>query len=72
MKTVTKVQPLDGYRLLVEFENGQQRISDLSHLLEKTGFFIFEKSHLFFRSICGIWHDHMERCRRERSRYLPR
>ncbi|MCD7959526.1 MAG: DUF2442 domain-containing protein [Ruminococcus sp.] len=50
MKTVTKVQPLDGYRLLVEFENGQQRISDLSHLLEKP-VFSFLKNRTYFSAV---------------------
>ena len=50
MKTVTKVQPLEDYRLLVEFEDGQKRISDISHLLEKP-VFSFLKNRAYFSAV---------------------
>ena len=32
---VTAVEPQDGYRLLVTFENGERRLFDCTELLEK-------------------------------------
>ena len=34
MKTVISVQPLSNYRLLLEFDNGEKRIGDISRACE--------------------------------------
>ncbi len=47
MKTVISVQPLSNYRLLLEFDNGEKRIGDISPLLAKP-VFTFLKDTVFF------------------------
>lgn len=61
MRSVTKVSPLPGHRLSVEFDNGEKRISDVSYLLEKP-VFSFLKDPRCFASVyieCGAvtWKD---------------
>lgn len=50
MKTVIGVQPLDNYKLLLEFDNGEKRIGDVSPLLVKP-VFAFLKDNAFFNSV---------------------
>lgn len=50
MKTVISVQPLDNYKLLLEFDNGEKRIGDISSLLVKP-VFAFLKDSTFFNSV---------------------
>lgn len=61
MKTVVSVQPLSNYRLLLEFDNGEKRIGDISPLLTKP-IFTFLKDNVYFNSVyieCGAvtWKD---------------
>ena len=61
MKTVISVQPVSNYRLLLEFDNGEKRIGDISPLLAKP-VFTFLKDTVFFNAVyieCGAvtWKD---------------
>ena len=61
MRSVKNVQPLPDYKLLVEFDNGEKRISDITRLLEKP-VFSFLKDPRHFDSVyidCGAvtWKD---------------
>jgi hypothetical protein len=47
MRKVVKVTPLKNYCILVEFENGENRISDLKPLLEKKVFSILKDESVF-------------------------
>jgi len=50
MKTVISVQPLENYRLLLEFDNGEKRIGDISPLLAKP-VFAFLQDMAFFNAV---------------------
>lgn len=50
MKTVINVKPLENYKLLVEFDNGEKRIGDVAPLLSKP-VFAFLKDYTFFNSV---------------------
>lgn len=50
MKTVVSVQPLRDYKLLLEFDNGEKRIGDITPLLVKP-VFAFLKDSTFFNSV---------------------
>lgn len=50
MKTVVTVQPLLNYRLLLEFDNGEKRISDIKPLLTKP-VFAFLEDIAYFNSV---------------------
>lgn len=50
MKTVVSVQPLENYKLLLEFDNGEKRIGDIRPLLVKP-VFAFLKDSTFFNSV---------------------
>lgn len=50
MKTVISVQPLANHRLLLEFENGEKRIGDISPLLAKP-VFAFLRDMAFFNAV---------------------
>lgn len=50
MKSVINVTPLDNYKLLLEFDNGERRIGDISPLLTKP-IFAFLKDDKFFKSV---------------------
>jgi len=39
LKDIIKVQPLDKYNLRLSFEDGVERIADISQLIEFTGIF---------------------------------
>lgn len=47
MRKVVKVTPLKDYCILVEFENGENRIGDLKPLLEKKIFSILKDESVF-------------------------
>lgn len=44
---VVKVSPRNGYVLLLEFENGEQRVFDMSYLMEKKPFCRIKEKALF-------------------------
>jgi hypothetical protein len=48
--SVKYVQPLDNYKLLLTFENDEQRIFDMSSYIEK-GIFTELKDQNFFKSV---------------------
>ncbi|MCX5831495.1 MAG: DUF2442 domain-containing protein [Deltaproteobacteria bacterium] len=48
--SVKYVQPLDNYKLLLTFENDEQRIFDMSSYMEK-GIFTELKDQNFFKSV---------------------
>ena len=50
MKTVISVQPLENHRLLLEFDNGEKRIGDISPLLAKP-VFAFLQDMAFFNAV---------------------
>lgn len=50
MKRIKNVKPLENYKLLVEFENGEKRIKDMMPYLEK-GVFTKLKNKDFFNSV---------------------
>lgn len=50
MKTVISVQPLENHRLLLEFDNGEKRIGDISPLLTKP-VFAFLQDMVFFNAV---------------------
>lgn len=50
MKTVIKVEPLEDYKILIEFDNGEKRISDITPLLSKP-VFAFLKDISYFNSV---------------------
>lgn len=50
MKLVISVRPLSDYRLLLEFDNGEKRISDIKPLLAKP-IFSFLKDTAYFNSV---------------------
>ncbi len=50
MKTVISVQPLENYKLLLEFENGEKRIGDIKPLLIKPVFAFLENT-VYFNSV---------------------
>jgi len=39
LKDITEVQPLDGYRIRIRFEDGVEGVFDLSEVVEFTGVF---------------------------------
>ncbi len=43
----SKVKPLDNYRLMVEFDNGETRVYDMSALVEKPFYRRLKNKHLF-------------------------
>lgn len=46
MRTVISAKPLEDYKLLLEFDNGEKKLRDISHLLDKPVFaFLKDKSH---------------------------
>lgn len=47
MKSVISVTPLDNYKLLLEFNNGEKRIGDISPLLSKPVFAFLKDINLF-------------------------
>lgn len=50
MKTIISVQPLSDYKLLLEFDNGEKRICDITPLLTKP-VFAFLKDTAYFNSV---------------------
>lgn len=62
MKTVISVKPLKNYQLLLEFDNGEKRIGDITPLLAKP-VFSFLKDTAYFNSVyleygAVTWKDH--------------
>ena len=61
-----KVQPLEAYRLLITFQNGEQKIFDMTHLLhlpmyqrlKNKGFFSLVKAD----GMCVFWNDEIDIC----------
>jgi hypothetical protein len=51
LKDIVSVQPLDGYRLHLTFEDGMQGEVDISELVEFTGIFAPLKDATFFRQV---------------------
>lgn len=47
MKSVISVKPLENHRLLLEFENGEKRIGDISPLLSRPVFAFLKDAALF-------------------------
>ena len=47
MKVIISVQPLENYQLLLEFDNGEKRTADISHLLEKPVFSFLKNTDRF-------------------------
>lgn len=47
MKTVISVQPLENYKLLLVFDNGEKRIGDIKPLLTKPVFAFLEDTKYF-------------------------
>ncbi len=47
MRSVIKVQPLADHKLILEFDNGERRISDVSHLLAKPVFSFLDDPRYF-------------------------
>ena len=47
MKEIISVKPLENYQLLLEFDNGEKRKADISHLLEKPVFSFLKNINLF-------------------------
>ncbi|MBV5297170.1 MAG: DUF2442 domain-containing protein [Rhodoferax sp.] len=47
---VVKVQPQADYRLLLEFENGERRVFDMTPLLVQKPWLRIQPSHLFTRA----------------------
>ena len=62
MKEVVSVTPLKNYRLLVEFDNGERRIKDITPLLEKRAFKPLKNISYFntVAIVCGAitWQDY--------------
>ncbi len=50
MKTVISVQPLENYKLLLVFDNGEKRIGDIKPLLTKPVFAFLEDT-TYFNSV---------------------
>lgn len=50
MVRITNVQPLDDYKLLITFDNGEKKIKDMKPYLEK-GVFQKLKDKEFFNSV---------------------
>ena len=50
---VVKVKPLDGYRLNLEFENGEQRCFDMGPYMDERPFNRLKESNLFFAAKVG-------------------
>lgn len=50
MKTVISVQPLENYKLLLVFDNGENRIGDIKPLLTKPVFAFLEDT-TYFNSV---------------------
>jgi hypothetical protein len=47
MHEVIKVTPLENYRLLVKFENGEQKTKDMTGLLDKPAFNLLKDLSIF-------------------------
>ncbi len=47
MRSVKKVTPMEEYRLMVEFDNGEVRIGDIKPLIEKPVFSFLKNTSLF-------------------------
>ncbi|MCM1228338.1 MAG: DUF2442 domain-containing protein [Clostridium sp.] len=50
MRSVVKVQPLADYKLILEFDNGEKRIGDISPLLVRP-IFSFLKDPIYFNTV---------------------
>jgi hypothetical protein len=48
LKDVTSVQPLDGYRLHIQFEDGVEGAVNLAEIISFTGVFAPLKDHAYF------------------------
>lgn len=61
MRKMIGVKPLSDYRLLATFDNGEQRIGDITPLLQKP-VFAFLRDEIVFRTVylsygAPTWHD---------------
>ena len=66
MKTIVKVKPLEDYKLLLVFDNGEERIKDMKPYLER-GVFKELKDISFFNSVKILygaisWDGRIELC----------
>ncbi len=66
MNRIKKVKPLEDYRLLVEFENGEKRVKDMKPYLEK-GVFSKLKNKEFFDTVkiaygTVCWGENIDLC----------
>ena len=67
MSRIVKVEPRDKYCLFLCFEDGTEGVVDLSHLVSKGVFQIWEKPGCFDRVEIGpdgdlIWDDQVDMC----------
>lgn len=66
MNRIKKVKPLQDYKLLVEFENGEKRVKDMKPYLEKGVFTklknkeFFDKVKIAYGTIC--WGEDIDLC----------
>lgn len=51
LKDIVEVQPLDGYRLRLRFENGVEGAVDVAHLVEFTGVFAPLRDRAYFQQV---------------------
>lgn len=66
MNRIKEVQPLNDYKILVTFNNGEKRIKDMKPYLEK-GVFKKLKDESFFKSVklaygTVSWGDNIDLC----------
>ena len=50
MKEIIKVEPIEDYKLLITFENGEKRVKDMKQYLEK-GIFKKLKDKEYFKQV---------------------